>query len=316
ASSVGTPICTDQITNKPNFDREFGHFVRVLVDMDLKKPPLYRVLIERIGFAFFVDIDYENMPQYCSSCNFIGHDQSQCKRVLNDKMQAEKDLIPKKNQHQIVKKDYVISKDKRHGKSTESEVIIIKDASPEKSTHRDPMLKCILKSKENPTHVNANLHIHDSPVAAVNPHVDDDRVSSTDKTDTHTSKFVEATQVEEIDKTDLVIDDNQQISNEANKHNSPQSDQCSSHHTPTPVRVAKDMDFLRNSWANLAEQEDLDTAEQIQTEKFQDAEVAEVDRVQDAEIPFQVLASKKKGLGLELKALINEMHLLECEGHC
>jgi hypothetical protein len=47
ASSVGTPICTDQLTNKPRFEREFGHFARVLVDMDLKKEPLYRVLVGR-----------------------------------------------------------------------------------------------------------------------------------------------------------------------------------------------------------------------------------------------------------------------------
>jgi hypothetical protein len=71
-SSVGTPICTDQLTNKPRFDREFGHFARVLVDVDLKKEPIYRVLVERIGFAFFVDIDFENRPNFCHLCNYIG----------------------------------------------------------------------------------------------------------------------------------------------------------------------------------------------------------------------------------------------------
>jgi hypothetical protein len=35
ASSVGTPICTDAITNKPRMERSFGHFARILVDMDL-----------------------------------------------------------------------------------------------------------------------------------------------------------------------------------------------------------------------------------------------------------------------------------------
>jgi hypothetical protein len=35
ASSIGTPICTDAIAAKPMFDRTFGHFARVLVDMDL-----------------------------------------------------------------------------------------------------------------------------------------------------------------------------------------------------------------------------------------------------------------------------------------
>jgi len=31
--SIGTPKCTDNTTNKPQFDRTFGHFVRMLVDM-------------------------------------------------------------------------------------------------------------------------------------------------------------------------------------------------------------------------------------------------------------------------------------------
>jgi hypothetical protein len=35
ASSVGTPICTDAITSKPRMERSFGHFARILVDMDL-----------------------------------------------------------------------------------------------------------------------------------------------------------------------------------------------------------------------------------------------------------------------------------------
>jgi len=32
---VRTPICLDAATSKPIFDRTFGHFVRVLVDIDL-----------------------------------------------------------------------------------------------------------------------------------------------------------------------------------------------------------------------------------------------------------------------------------------
>lgn len=49
---TGTPICTDQFTNKHKFDTEFGHYVRVSVDLDLKKDPIYRVLVEIIGYAF------------------------------------------------------------------------------------------------------------------------------------------------------------------------------------------------------------------------------------------------------------------------
>jgi hypothetical protein len=32
AGSIGTPICMDNNTNKPAFDRNFGHYARILVD--------------------------------------------------------------------------------------------------------------------------------------------------------------------------------------------------------------------------------------------------------------------------------------------
>jgi len=56
ASEVGTPICTDSITSKPRMERAFGHYVRVLVDMNLNKELVHRILVERKGFAFFVDV--------------------------------------------------------------------------------------------------------------------------------------------------------------------------------------------------------------------------------------------------------------------
>jgi hypothetical protein len=98
AGSIGTPICTDAATNKSKFDRDFGHFARVLVDIDLKHAPTYRVLVERTGFAFFVDIEFENLLAYCSYCKCIGHEVSVCKRNKNP--QAHDDLVGKKNARQ------------------------------------------------------------------------------------------------------------------------------------------------------------------------------------------------------------------------
>ncbi|MCI06218.1 pectin acetylesterase [Trifolium medium] len=56
AGSVGTPICIDSATNKSRFERDFGHFVRVLVDMDLRIEPKYKILVERIGFALIATV--------------------------------------------------------------------------------------------------------------------------------------------------------------------------------------------------------------------------------------------------------------------
>ncbi|XP_058777069.1 uncharacterized protein LOC131651419 [Vicia villosa] len=80
ASSIGTPICIDSASNKSAFDRPFGHFVRILVDLDLTKDLSYKILVERVGFAFFVDIEYEKIPDFCIHCNNIGHAISNCKR--------------------------------------------------------------------------------------------------------------------------------------------------------------------------------------------------------------------------------------------
>jgi hypothetical protein len=80
ASSVGTPICTDSNTGKPMLERTFGHFARVLVDIDLTIELKYKVLVERKGFAMFVELDYEKIPDYCSICKMVGHNDGNCIR--------------------------------------------------------------------------------------------------------------------------------------------------------------------------------------------------------------------------------------------
>ncbi|XP_050878644.1 uncharacterized protein LOC127082448 [Lathyrus oleraceus] len=47
--------------NKSIFDRPFSHFIRVLVGLDLTKDFSYKILVERAGFAFFVDIKYDKV---------------------------------------------------------------------------------------------------------------------------------------------------------------------------------------------------------------------------------------------------------------
>lgn len=82
AGSIGTPICINSSLNKPSFDRDFGHFVRVLMDIDLERDLTYKILVERVGFAFFVEIEYEKIPSYCNFSKFIGHNRDSCKRRL------------------------------------------------------------------------------------------------------------------------------------------------------------------------------------------------------------------------------------------
>ncbi|KAE9606292.1 hypothetical protein Lalb_Chr10g0106351 [Lupinus albus] len=62
-------------------NRSFGHFARVLVDVDLKNTAPTQVLVERDGFEFFVGTEVENIPAFCSGCHAIGHEVSKCRRL-------------------------------------------------------------------------------------------------------------------------------------------------------------------------------------------------------------------------------------------
>lgn len=81
ASSIEIPSCTDFVSNKCCFDQHFGHYVCVLVDLKFSNELRYKVLVERKGVAFFVELEYENLPQLCSNCNMVGHCVNNCKRI-------------------------------------------------------------------------------------------------------------------------------------------------------------------------------------------------------------------------------------------
>lgn len=79
-SSLYTPICIDSSSSKPFFNRPFGHFVRVLLDIDLLKDLRYKILVERVGFAFYMDIKYEKLLELSNYCKVIGHSLGICKK--------------------------------------------------------------------------------------------------------------------------------------------------------------------------------------------------------------------------------------------
>lgn len=73
-------LCTDSTTNKSCFDSPFGHYVRVLVDMEISNELKCKILVERQSFTFFVELEYKNLPKFCSLCNYIGHNIDKCRR--------------------------------------------------------------------------------------------------------------------------------------------------------------------------------------------------------------------------------------------
>jgi hypothetical protein len=91
ASVVGTPIPLDA----PTRNRAFRHYVRILVDIDLSKRVYDEILVEREGFAFKVEVQYERRPFFCHHCYVIGHNVMTCKWLHPN---AAKDVERGKNQ--------------------------------------------------------------------------------------------------------------------------------------------------------------------------------------------------------------------------
>ena len=77
ANAVGTPIDIDG----PTRNRMFGHCVRILVDIDLSKRAYDEILVEREGFAFKVEVQYERRPLFCHHGFSIGHNVSTCRWI-------------------------------------------------------------------------------------------------------------------------------------------------------------------------------------------------------------------------------------------
>jgi hypothetical protein len=107
ASGVGSPICTDSNIAKPMLERTFGQYAKVLVDVDLSKALRYKLLVERKGYAFYVDIEYENIPPYCSYCNMIGHHVDYCKKWNSEVDMPATDNLPKKKPVREQKQTFV-----------------------------------------------------------------------------------------------------------------------------------------------------------------------------------------------------------------
>ncbi|POO00100.1 Zinc knuckle CX2CX4HX4C [Trema orientale] len=89
ARGVGVPIRFDEMTLKG----KFGHFARILIDIDLSQPILDSLMVEVGSDCFFVPLEYERLSDFCSSCKTIGHAASACKR--GNSLASTKDLEPK-----------------------------------------------------------------------------------------------------------------------------------------------------------------------------------------------------------------------------
>jgi len=81
ASAVGTPLLIDNATSK----RLFGHYARILVDMDFARKLFHEIVVEREGYAFTVEVAYEWLSDFCTHCQNIGYDINACSQLYPQK---------------------------------------------------------------------------------------------------------------------------------------------------------------------------------------------------------------------------------------
>ncbi|KAK2357831.1 hypothetical protein QL285_095068 [Trifolium repens] len=74
ASAIGTPLSLDEATKA----RAFGHYARILVDMDLSRHVFDEIVVEREGYSFKLAVVYERLPAFCMHCGIIGHSVQDC----------------------------------------------------------------------------------------------------------------------------------------------------------------------------------------------------------------------------------------------
>lgn len=50
------------------------------MDIELMNEIRDKVLVERVGYAFFVEIEYEKMSDICHFCKALGYSELNCRR--------------------------------------------------------------------------------------------------------------------------------------------------------------------------------------------------------------------------------------------
>lgn len=68
---------------------DFGYYAHILVDIELSKPPLDSLMLEKDDLHFYIYFEYENFSTFCSVSSFLSHLASSCRTI------RPKDSTPK-----------------------------------------------------------------------------------------------------------------------------------------------------------------------------------------------------------------------------
>jgi hypothetical protein len=208
-------------------DISFGHYARVLIDLNLNETLCHRILVERTGYAFFVDIEYENLPDFCTYCKCTGHYFEICKRKP-----VEKSDTVQKNQGQ--KKPVYVEK-----KNNAPEVLNLEKAASQERVQQDLNLE---KEVNNELEKSGECLGDSSKRNVETEHM---VPTVADSESTNGSEFVDATQA---------------IKNDSDEKEFAEAADDVSEDLQEDVHeiVRNDLEFLKESWANLQVQEPND----------------------------------------------------------
>ncbi|KAM7506455.1 hypothetical protein LguiA_016908 [Lonicera macranthoides] len=103
--TIGIPLLVDPATLR----REFCLYARLLADVDLQLSFPSKVLMERDGFSFEINVSYQQLPDFCTHCSFVGHFVCDC-RVLKKVQEESNRANESKNKQQQKRKPQPSSK--------------------------------------------------------------------------------------------------------------------------------------------------------------------------------------------------------------
>jgi len=96
--------------------RLFGHYARILVDIDFSKKIFHETLVEREGGSYPTEVVYERILDFCSHCQTLGHDVTNCRWLYPRKEDMSKDKVAKgKTQMPTKKPQWVPTKENPSG---------------------------------------------------------------------------------------------------------------------------------------------------------------------------------------------------------
>jgi hypothetical protein len=268
-------------------ERTFGQFARVLIDIDLLQPLRYKLLVERKGFAFFVDLEYEHIPAFCTECKMIGHNLDNCKRWNMEELRITKDNNIKHKAPET-KKIYVQAKDGRPQQAKSKEVInvetinvedvnqpvlnIIESSNHEVEPSKQPVINNIAET--NTANAGSSSHEQGDCVPVLCPVEPGEMLRMQDRqleaeiNEGSDDGWSTDSQESFVNNTQLVENEEQAAGANDHVHN---NSAASQQHLTTPLnpivgetskfvennqlpeRVIKDMAFLKESWANMTE---------------------------------------------------------------